>query len=76
MSFHCTWHCLCIRFKTFCIILDYDECNPRDNVHTVDCGNNEKCVNTDLSYDCVCKTGYTNESSGCVGKYMYFNQFF
>ena len=45
---------------------DYDECNPADNVDTVDCDDNEKCVNTDLSYDCVCTTGYKNEGSGCV----------
>jgi hypothetical protein len=49
-------------------VLGYDECNPPDDVHTADCGENEQCVNTDLSYDCVCKEGFENKSTGCVGE--------
>jgi hypothetical protein len=50
-------------------VLGYDECNnPPEDVHTPHCGENEQCVNTDLSYDCVCKEGFENKSTGCVSE--------
>ena len=44
---------------------DINECNDTNNpcdTATAD------CVNTDGSYKCVCKEGFENTTSGCIGK--------
>ena len=47
---------------------DYDECNPQTNVHIQDCGPNEKCVNSEGTYTCICTGNYTGVSPNCERK--------
>lgn len=42
---------------------DKDECALNDKCT----GQNENCVNTPGSYECVCKTGYEYSSNNCIG---------
>ena len=53
-----------------CVILDYDECNTTVDFHTDICGENEKCVNTELSFRCQCKEGFENNGTACVGEFI------
>jgi hypothetical protein len=57
-------------FWPFAAILDYDECNPAGDFHTDICGKNEKCVNTELSFECQCKEGFQNNGTACVGEFI------
>ena len=44
---------------------DINECNDTD----IPCDTaTAECVNTDGSYKCVCKEGFENTTSGCIGK--------
>ncbi|XP_028415702.1 fibrillin-2-like [Dendronephthya gigantea] len=45
---------------------DYDECNPENVVHTVHCGNNATCVNTNTSYYCACNQGFVKNGTACI----------
>ena len=46
-------------------VTDIDECS----LGVATCGANADCVNTDGSYDCVCRPGFTgNEHSVCTSK--------
>ncbi|XP_028414303.1 fibrillin-2-like [Dendronephthya gigantea] len=47
-------------------VKDYDECNPQNNIHAPDCGNNSLCMNTDTSYECVCPSGYEKSNGSCL----------
>ncbi|XP_067047496.1 uncharacterized protein [Acropora muricata] len=40
---------------------DVDECNAFPNI----CGANTDCHNTDGSYTCICKAGYTGDGKSC-----------
>lgn len=42
---------------------DIDECLEM----TDDCHKNAKCVNTEGSFECVCKPGYTGDGRNCEG---------
>lgn len=44
--------------------LDIDECSTEPSL----CPNEADCMNTDGSYVCVCKEGYTGNGTSCVGK--------
>lgn len=60
-------------------IADVDECQVEcDSTHTSDCHNcssrsNERCSNTDGSYECICKAGFHGASEGCKGKLSFSN---
>ena len=46
--------------------LDIDEC-ALGGAHK--CHENATCSNTDGSYMCTCKAGYTGSGADCVGQY-------
>ena len=46
------------------IILDIDECLAM----TDDCSEYAKCVNTEGSFECVCKPGFTGDGVTCDGQ--------
>ena len=48
--------------------IDVDECTAFPNV----CGANTNCNNTDGSYTCICKAGYTGDGKTCSGKDLYY----
>ena len=48
--------------------IDVDECYAFPNV----CGANTDCNNTDGSYTCICKAGYTGDGKTCSGKDLYY----
>ena len=45
--------------------IDVDECA----VGASDCGANADCVNSEGSYNCICKPGFTGNETFCSGKY-------
>ena len=46
------------------ILTDIDECSTK----THNCNLNANCTNTDGSFKCVCKEGYTGDGKSCNGK--------
>jgi len=48
----------------FCLV-DIDECS---NSTMNDCHVNATCTNTDGSFTCACKPGYTGNGTDCTGK--------
>ena len=52
-------------FLMFCYVLfaDINECS----LLNITCGFGSVCVNTDGSYKCECKTGYTGDGKSCSG---------
>ena len=46
------------------ILTDIDECSTK----THNCNLNANCTNTDGSFKCVCKEGYTGDGKSCSGK--------
>lgn len=48
---------------TFFFTLDVNEC--ADGTHT--CHSNATCTNTDGSYSCACKVGFSGNGSNCTG---------
>ena len=47
----------------FTCILDINEC---DEISMI-CGEYARCIDTEGSYACICKPGYTKSPSGCKG---------
>ena len=45
-------------------LLDIDECSKGSH----DCDINANCTNTNGSYSCTCKEGYTGKGESCQGK--------
>ena len=43
---------------------DIDECT----MDTFLCHNNATCIDTDGSYECICKGGYSGNGTSCIGK--------
>ena len=43
---------------------DIDECSENTSL----CDENASCNNTDGSYSCICKQGFTGDGSTCNGK--------
>ena len=56
--------------KMFASLLnvDVDECTAFPNI----CGANTDCHNTDGSYTCICKAGYTGDGKTCFGKDLFY----
>ena len=56
--------------KMFASLLnvDVDECTAFPNI----CGANTDCHNTDGSYTCICKAGYTWDGKTCSGKGLFY----
>ena len=52
------------------ILTDIDECSTT----THNCNLNANCANTDGSFKCVCKEGYTGDGMSCSGKTHEFYQ--
>ena len=50
------------------LVLDYNECDPAEGIHDVDCGTGAICINTIGSYSCQCDTGYTGTAPQCKGE--------
>ena len=48
--------------------IDVNECTAFPNV----CGANTDCNNTDGSYTCICKAGYTGDGKTCSGKDLFY----
>ena len=46
------------------ISVDVDVCS----IGTHDCNENATCMDTDDSYTCVCKHGYSGDGVNCTGK--------
>ena len=57
------------QLECFSFALDYDECNPENDVHMPACGINATCINTNTSFECVCHVGFVKNGIGCIGKY-------
>ena len=51
------------------ILTDIDECATK----THHCNLNANCTNTNGSFECVCKEGYTGDGKSCSGKTHDFN---
>ena len=47
-------------------VLDRDECSS--NTHS--CDVNAVCSNTNGSYNCVCKAGFSGDGKSCHGKFF------
>ena len=62
----CSIRCL-VRFSnvSFCLNVDINECEAE----TADCDDNAECINTEGSYDCTCKSGFTGNRTTCIGWY-------
>ena len=52
----------------FFIFSDIDECS--EGSHT--CDGNANCTNTDGSFKCQCKIGFSGDGHTCTGIYMTF----
>ena len=48
---------------SFLVLSDFDECSLEPNP----CGDNADCTNTEGSYSCSCKKGFTGNVSACEG---------
>ena len=57
-------YCFCVTSYTSLILLDIDECSNGSH----DCDINANCTNTNGSYSCTCKEGYTGKGESCQGK--------
>ena len=50
---------------------DIDECS----VDPSSCDKNADCTNTDGSYSCTCKQGFTGDGAVCEGTYKFSDRF-
>ena len=57
------------QFSVITVTADINEC--QEGTHT--CHQNAVCVNTNSSYSCSCKEGYTGNGTTCYGLYNTFN---
>ena len=54
---------LCMKYSISFVLIDIDECLNRSHA----CDVNANCTNTDGSYNCTCKEGYTGDGQSCQG---------
>ena len=56
---------LCMKYSILIsfVLIDIDECLNRSHA----CDVNANCTNTDGSYNCTCKEGYTGDGQSCQG---------
>ena len=61
------WYIQNISFSPnhFCITADIDECSADSRP----CGENADCTNSEGSYSCTCKQGFTGDGAVCEGTY-------
>lgn len=60
-----TLFCFLFYPRIYCFrISDIDECSANG---TVICHNNATCDNTEGSYQCICKSGFTGNGTNCTG---------
>ena len=52
-----------VMFSFFYVLSDFDECSLEPNP----CGDNTDCTNTEGSYSCSCKKGFTGNVLACKG---------
>lgn len=52
--------------STFSLKLDIDECSS----DTSPCDQNADCNNSDGSYSCACKRGFSGDGVACTGLYF------
>ena len=52
--------------STFSLKLDIDECSS----DTSSCDQNADCTNSDGSYSCACKRGFSGDGVACTGLYF------
>lgn len=50
----------------FFVLTDIDECQTSNP-----CDKNADCLNTNGSYTCACKPGFTGNGSSCVGRWLF-----
>ena len=51
---------------SFVITPDIDECSKE----TSPCDENADCTNTEGSYSCTCKKGFTGDGAACQGMFV------
>ena len=58
------------------ISLDVDECASTTNHTNCSEVDNEMCINTEGSFNCICSKGYSNNSTddACQGTYLHLVQ--
>ena len=57
-------------------IIDIDECNKGSHEHNCSLENRQMCINTEGSFECVCKSGFNFVSENCEGiLYMAVDQY-
>ena len=64
VSIKCWFHFLTDTFSSYFSLLDTDECLT--NTHS--CDFNAVCNNTQGSYNCACRPGYSRDGKSCAGK--------
>ena len=52
-----------VAYRLFILILDIDECSTEPSP----CDQNADCTNSDGSYSCACKQGFTGNGTTCEG---------
>ena len=63
---HCNNHVIAT-VSAIHAIADLDECET--DIHH--CDENADCFNTEGSYDCTCRGGFTGNGATCLSKYHY-----
>ena len=56
---------LCTLNTTLCVYSDVNECA----IGTDTCDDNAICTNTEGSYDCTCREGYTGDGENCTSQW-------
>ena len=55
--------------KCYCVV-DINECEGEN-----ECSDNAECINTEGSYDCECKEGFTGDGKTCGGECIHIPYF-
>lgn len=52
-------------FSLYCLVTDVDECAAVPGP----CSEDASCINTDGSFECICKPGFTGDGVQCEGEW-------